>query len=296
MDLALRARERGIEVKVIHNASIMNAMGASGLQLYNFGRTVTVPFFTESWRPDSFYDKIAYNLKGGMHTLVLLGECSNAVRRDTPPRSRTRGSRRAVCVCADIKVKEHDYEALTRGIERFLPPRFMTVNTALKQLREIEERRGEGGVWRVQPACRSFVPLTIRTCPCLPFSVLPPSTRFVGLARVGQDTQKIVAGTLEELVDIDFGAPLHSVIIVGETHELEDEVLASFSVAKTSETALTTEAVTDVSAGAGGGDAAAAAANTGAGGAGAGDADAAVAAAAAAKATTADAEAGSDAS
>ena len=73
VDLALRARERGIEVKVIHNASIMNAMGASGLQLYNFGRTVTVPFFTDSWRPDSFYDKIAYNLKGGMHTLVLLG-------------------------------------------------------------------------------------------------------------------------------------------------------------------------------------------------------------------------------
>ena len=82
MDLALRARERGIEVKVIHNASIMNAMGASGLQLYNFGRTVTVPFFTDSWRPDSFYDKIAYNLKGGMHTLVLLGasECHRATR------------------------------------------------------------------------------------------------------------------------------------------------------------------------------------------------------------------------
>ena len=73
VDLALRAKERGIEVRVIHNASIMNAMGACGLQLYNFGRAVTVPFFTETWKPDSFYDKIAYNSKGGMHTLVLLG-------------------------------------------------------------------------------------------------------------------------------------------------------------------------------------------------------------------------------
>ena len=54
---------------------------------------------------------------------------------------------RTVVALADIKAKEHDYDALTRGIERFLPPRFMTVNTALRQLREIEEKRGEGGAF-----------------------------------------------------------------------------------------------------------------------------------------------------
>jgi diphthine methyl ester synthase len=37
-DLQLRAREKGIEVKIIHNASIMNAVGACGLQLYRFGQ------------------------------------------------------------------------------------------------------------------------------------------------------------------------------------------------------------------------------------------------------------------
>ncbi len=36
-DLELRARALNISTKVIHNASIMNAVGACGLQLYKFG-------------------------------------------------------------------------------------------------------------------------------------------------------------------------------------------------------------------------------------------------------------------
>lgn len=79
-DLVLRAFEAGIKVHVIHNASIMNAAGACGLQLYNFGQTISIPFFTSEWRPDSFYNRIAYNAKGGMHTLCLLGETRGGKR------------------------------------------------------------------------------------------------------------------------------------------------------------------------------------------------------------------------
>lgn len=67
----------GIETHVIHNASIMNAAGCCGLQLYNFGATISIPLFTDSWKPDSFYPKIAYNAGGGMHTLCLLGASSS---------------------------------------------------------------------------------------------------------------------------------------------------------------------------------------------------------------------------
>jgi diphthine synthase len=71
-DLLLRARELSIPSTVIHNASIMNAMGACGLQLYNFGQTVSLVFFTDTWKPDSFYDRVKENWERGMHTLVLL--------------------------------------------------------------------------------------------------------------------------------------------------------------------------------------------------------------------------------
>ena len=33
MDLVLRAKEKGIPYKIIHNASIMNAIGCCGLQV-----------------------------------------------------------------------------------------------------------------------------------------------------------------------------------------------------------------------------------------------------------------------
>ncbi len=39
-DLELRARQAGIPVRVIHNASIMNAVGVCGLQLYRFGEVL----------------------------------------------------------------------------------------------------------------------------------------------------------------------------------------------------------------------------------------------------------------
>jgi len=44
------SRDLGVEVKVIHNASVMNAVGACGLQLYRFGQTVSIVFFTDTWR------------------------------------------------------------------------------------------------------------------------------------------------------------------------------------------------------------------------------------------------------
>ena len=65
--------DRNIPIKVIHNASIMNAVGCCGLQLYRFGQTVSLCFFTETWRPDSFYERIEQNRDMKLHTLCLLG-------------------------------------------------------------------------------------------------------------------------------------------------------------------------------------------------------------------------------
>ena len=42
-DLLIRAQEQAIPTKSIHNASIMNAIGCCGLQLYNFGKSIITP-------------------------------------------------------------------------------------------------------------------------------------------------------------------------------------------------------------------------------------------------------------
>uniref|UniRef100_A0A4W3IA99 diphthine methyl ester synthase n=1 Tax=Callorhinchus milii TaxID=7868 RepID=A0A4W3IA99_CALMI len=72
-DLVLRAVKAGIQYHIIHNASILNAVGCCGLQLYNYGETVSIVFWTETWKPESFYDKIERNRRTGVHTLCLLG-------------------------------------------------------------------------------------------------------------------------------------------------------------------------------------------------------------------------------
>ena len=112
IDLYLRCIHEGVKVEVVNNASILNSIGITGLSLYRFGETVSIPFFTEKWRPYSFYDKICRNYKNDLHTLILL----------------------------DIKVKEISEENLAKGKKIYEKPRFMTVNQALDELLEASEK------------------------------------------------------------------------------------------------------------------------------------------------------------
>lgn len=53
----------------------------------------------------------------------------------------------------------------------------------------------------------------------------------VGVARVGAEDMRIVAGTLAELCEVDLGAPLHSLVLVGRRgHELERDFLEEYAV------------------------------------------------------------------
>lgn len=54
----------------------------------------------------------------------------------------------------------------------------------------------------------------------------------VGLARVGRDDERIVSGTMTELLDVDFGGPLHSFVIPGTLHPVETEYIDFFRVKK----------------------------------------------------------------
>src|SRR3989344_2501544 len=70
IDLYLRAKEKGIKCFVIPNASVINAVGITGLSLYNFGRIVSIPKDNENL--DSPYKNFMENYKKGLHTLFLL--------------------------------------------------------------------------------------------------------------------------------------------------------------------------------------------------------------------------------
>ena len=70
MDLYLRAKQHGIKTRVIHNASVLTTVGITGLQLYKFGKTASIPFYNEN--VETPYDALALNQKNNLHTLLLL--------------------------------------------------------------------------------------------------------------------------------------------------------------------------------------------------------------------------------
>ncbi|KAM0343965.1 hypothetical protein ACHAPU_008023 [Fusarium lateritium] len=163
-DLVLRARELDIPVRTVPNASIMSGIGACGLQLYNFGQTVSMVFFTDSWKPASFYDRIKENRQIGLHTLVLV----------------------------DIKVKEQSLENMARGRLVYEPPRYMTVGQCAQQMLEIEDERKEGictkdslaiGAARVGGTTEKFVAGTLEELCSTDEELGPPLHSLVLLGR-----------------------------------------------------------------------------------------------------------------
>lgn len=69
-DLYLRAKKENIKCHTIHNASIISAIGMTGLQVYKFGKTTSIPFENEN--VETPYDALKGNLSLGLHTLFLL--------------------------------------------------------------------------------------------------------------------------------------------------------------------------------------------------------------------------------
>ncbi|WVQ93313.1 diphthine synthase [Kwoniella sp. CBS 9459] len=219
-DLLLRAKSLGLPTEVIHNASIITALGSTGLQMYSFGQTLSLVFYTETWRPDSWYLRLEENLRLGVHTLVLL----------------------------DIKVREQSEENMARGRLIYEPPRFMNPAQAFSQIllteslrhpppkkpvtSTSEDDKSSGKVAAApEPDSDDEMEPAVDNGP----SLLPPDkTLAISLSRIGTPTQKLISGTLTELAALDeeeFGGPLHSVVIVGKRlHPLELEYAGKFAV------------------------------------------------------------------
>ena len=68
ISLIQEAKKQNIEVKIIHNASIFDAVAETGLQIYKFGKTSSIPDF----KAESFIEVIKENLSIGAHSLILI--------------------------------------------------------------------------------------------------------------------------------------------------------------------------------------------------------------------------------
>lgn len=100
-------------------------------------------------------------------------------------------------------MKEPSIEAMIKGKLVYEPPRYMSASVAAKQLLDLIGSKQN--------------------------QLMSEDSRVIGLARIGSETQSIRWCTLKEMVDTDLGPPLHSLVIPGLLHPLEQEMLALFA-------------------------------------------------------------------
>ncbi len=161
VDLVQRAQKAKIPVEVVHNASIVSAIGATGLQVYKFGKTTSIPFSEKDRLAETPYHVLAENKKAGAHTLLLL----------------------------DLRPEEN---------------KFMTVNDAIDYLLKLELRL-QGNVFTRDTLC-------------------------IGIARLGAKDHLIKAGAAKDLTKVEFGKPVHCLIVPSQLHFMEVEFVQQFKV------------------------------------------------------------------
>lgn len=71
-EIFLECKKNKIKLEVVHNASIISAVSETGLQIYKFGKVLSIPFWQENFKPTSFLNVIKGNQSVGAHTLCLL--------------------------------------------------------------------------------------------------------------------------------------------------------------------------------------------------------------------------------
>jgi len=107
IDLLLQAEEAGIETRVVHGTSIYSAgPGLAGLQHYKFGKSTSIPYPAEGFKPESHYDILKENKSIGAHTLVFLDI--------QPPKYMTANEGMKILLEVEEKRKENVFTGETR--------------------------------------------------------------------------------------------------------------------------------------------------------------------------------------
>ncbi len=166
--LRLEASKTGIKTEVINGVSIYSAAPSIvGLQIYKFGKTVTIPFPTKNYKPQTPYEVIKENTERGLHTLVLL----------------------------DVKTENKHWMSIREGLT------YLLEIEELRREKIVTEERlvvGLAGVGSEQPIVKGDI---VRRLLNYQFKVFPQTLIFPGsLHFMEAEALKIFAGVPEEVL------------------------------------------------------------------------------------------------
>ena len=155
VSLFLSAKGRKIEVKVMHNSSIITAIGDIGLMLYKFGKIISIPYHYKGTY--TIFENYSINKSAKLHTLFLL----------------------------DLNPKNNEYMNFKEGLNAI-------------------EENGNGNI--------------------------NLGTYAIICAGLGSDNALIKYGKIEDLLKLEINIYPQCIIIPGELHFMEEEMLKLFKI------------------------------------------------------------------
>lgn len=72
ISLIQEAKKNNIKTEIIYNASIIDAIAETGLQVYKFGKITSMPKWTKNFQPTSFMEIVKQNQTIDSHSLILI--------------------------------------------------------------------------------------------------------------------------------------------------------------------------------------------------------------------------------
>ena len=72
ISLVNSCKKQKVKYKIIYAGSVFDAVAESGLQLYKFGKTTSLPKWTKNYSPMSFIETVKENQSIEAHTLLLI--------------------------------------------------------------------------------------------------------------------------------------------------------------------------------------------------------------------------------
>ena len=119
ISLVNEAKASEVKCKIIYSASIFDAVAETGLQLYKFGKTASMPKWDlkKNFIPDSFVEIIKDNQKINAHTLLLIDiglKFEDAIKqlKDSLEKHKTKIDKIVVCERLGAKGKKIAYGKL----------------------------------------------------------------------------------------------------------------------------------------------------------------------------------------
>jgi len=110
--LILSCKKQKIPFEIFHNASVMNSIAETGLSLYKFGKTASMPSWTEIYKPTSFVNYIKENDSIKAHTLLLVDiglDFKRALKQLRESLNKGRIVTKKILVCSSIGTKDKKF-------------------------------------------------------------------------------------------------------------------------------------------------------------------------------------------